>query len=257
MKKILLVDDDEFVTTMYESRLAREGYDVVCAHSAAEAQDQLATLRPVLIMIDLMMPETNGVDLLRYIRSLPEIAKTPVVVLSHGYVKELVDEAFKLGIVKLFTKSTCPPNKLVTELLDILKTLPSSSEEHMHSAPKTELPPPKMAPIPRSVSLLSRLPEIPVKNTTLQQQQKALADLHEIILSKVKSAISKPTDSENELVGLAIEKLVNQLRTHPEYISKDSVSTLMTAIEKLDALEPSPSTDPVAEWEEISKRPHR
>lgn len=124
MKTILTVDDDQFITSMYKSRLRQEGYNAVSANTAEEALAMLENGRPDLIMLDLNLPGTNGAELLRAIRARPETEKTPVVVLSHGYVQHLVDEVFELGILKLFPKATCPPNKVVAELKELLSSLP-------------------------------------------------------------------------------------------------------------------------------------
>lgn len=82
MATILVVDDDSEVLGTTLRALTREGHDVHLAESAAEGLEFLQDTRPDLLILDIMMPEMNGLDLCRLLRSKPEHADLPILFLS-------------------------------------------------------------------------------------------------------------------------------------------------------------------------------
>lgn len=76
MKQILIVDDDIYINNMLEEVLAKEGYQVSHAYSGTEALLVLSSVRPDLILLDLMLPGLNGEEV------LPQISDIPVIVVS-------------------------------------------------------------------------------------------------------------------------------------------------------------------------------
>ena len=79
MKRILIVDDERQITRMLRASLQSSGYEVIVADNGAEAYARFQTDRPDLIITDLAMPEMNGLELTRAVRS---VAQTPIIVLS-------------------------------------------------------------------------------------------------------------------------------------------------------------------------------
>lgn len=73
MKKILVIDDDEYIGNMLEETLTKEGYRVFRAYSGTEALYVLKQSRPDLVLLDLMLPGLNGEELLPQIKGLPVI----------------------------------------------------------------------------------------------------------------------------------------------------------------------------------------
>ena len=64
MKKILIVDDEEPLRMLYEEELKREGYEVLTACNGKEALSRLETVKPDLIVLDIMMPVMDGMEAL-------------------------------------------------------------------------------------------------------------------------------------------------------------------------------------------------
>src|SRR5262249_18730752 len=81
-KTVLFVEDDLVVMTAYRNRLQQAGYHVETAADGVEAMKHLMLLTPDVIMLDLMLPKVNGVDVMKFIRKTPRLQKTPVIVLS-------------------------------------------------------------------------------------------------------------------------------------------------------------------------------
>ena len=77
--KVLLVDDEADILEMLEYNLVKEGAKVTLAHNVHEALDAVRTVRPDLILLDIMLPEVDGVEICRRIRALPE-GKEPYII---------------------------------------------------------------------------------------------------------------------------------------------------------------------------------
>jgi two-component system response regulator RegX3 len=78
-RRILLIEDEESISEPLERALEREGFDVTTAATAADGRSQLGEIGPDLVLLDVMLPDGDGRDLLREIRST---SRTPVVMLT-------------------------------------------------------------------------------------------------------------------------------------------------------------------------------
>ena len=88
MKRILIVEDEELIANLVEMNLAAEGYLCVCAFDGKEAADLMEKEKFDLILLDIMLPEINGYELLEYVKPLG----VPVIFLT---AKNEVDDRIK------------------------------------------------------------------------------------------------------------------------------------------------------------------
>ena len=149
MKRLLLVDDDAVVMRAYRDRLSAHGFQVNTAASGSAAIAILKAAKPDLVVLDLMMPDLSGVDVLKFMRSQPRLAATPVVVLTNAYLNDLGRQASVIGIQKALLKAQCSPSVLMACLDEILerKRAPSAPAE-MPGAPTTSPNAPPAGPPP-------------------------------------------------------------------------------------------------------------
>ena len=119
-RKILFVEDDPVVLTLYRNRLQREGFEVLFAEDGEVALNVLSRMRPDLVVLDLMLPKVNGVDVLKHIRADERLKATPVLILSNAYMTELAQKAMQSGANKGMLKTECTPAKLVEAIRDML-----------------------------------------------------------------------------------------------------------------------------------------
>jgi DNA-binding response OmpR family regulator len=148
MKRLLLVDDDAVVTRVYRDRLSAHGFHVNTAESGATALCLLRSAKPDLVVLDLMMPEVTGVDVLKFIRGQPRLEATPVVVLANALENDLGRHAGRIGIQKAFLKAQCSPSVLMAAVDEILEPgLAAARPAEPVTAPATSLdaPPAKAA----------------------------------------------------------------------------------------------------------------
>jgi CheY-like chemotaxis protein len=124
MKKILIVDDNPIITKIYRERFMQAGYQAETAENGFMAMKALLATHPDIVLLDLMMPIMHGVDVLRYIRTTPELKATPVIILSEAYMSDLAQEAAKIGAELTLLKSGCTPALLLDAVNKILNGQP-------------------------------------------------------------------------------------------------------------------------------------
>ena len=83
-KTVFLVDDDSSTVDLYSNRLEQAGFKTATAFDAAQATEALANIRADLIILDLMLPNRGGIELLEVIRADSRHKETPVLLLSNA-----------------------------------------------------------------------------------------------------------------------------------------------------------------------------
>jgi CheY-like chemotaxis protein len=119
MRKILIIEDDLIVRSIYRRKFEMSGYEVETAEEGSAALGLLPTFKPDVIQVDIMLPGIDGVEVIRQIRAWPEFQKTPILVLSSFYRPDLAKEAWKAGASKCVSKMDCTPN-LALDLIEQL-----------------------------------------------------------------------------------------------------------------------------------------
>jgi len=141
-QRILVVDDEADIRDTLKEILGEEGYDVGVAANAAEARASLGRNEPDLVLLDIWMPDTDGISLLRE-WSEAHLLRFPVVMLSgHGTVETAV-EATRLGAVDFAEK----PLSLAKLLRTVERAL-EAGRRRKHA--QRTLIPPLVAPVGRS-----------------------------------------------------------------------------------------------------------
>lgn len=117
---ILIVEDLRHVREMLEITLKFKGYEVVTASNGADALSILATVKPSLIITDILMPQVDGFSLVHQIRRLPNLRDVPVIFLSATYTQmEDYEFAQKLGADR-YLKKPYDVNDLLLSVDEIL-----------------------------------------------------------------------------------------------------------------------------------------
>lgn len=103
-KHILVLDDDLFTRKLIGMMLERAGYRVTGAATAEEALETLATSRVDAITCDLMMPGMDGVSFLEHLKSTPEYAHIPVVVITAAGLSGPLEKVRSIGVAAVIEK---------------------------------------------------------------------------------------------------------------------------------------------------------
>ncbi len=108
-KRIMLVDDTETVLMFEKIMLSGHGYEVVTAKNGADALEKVASRPPDLILLDIQMPEMDGIETCRNLKNNPKTQTIPVVMVTTKGTPEKVEAAFMAGCNDYLTK---PVDKL-------------------------------------------------------------------------------------------------------------------------------------------------
>jgi CheY-like chemotaxis protein len=121
MKTILLVEDDPFVVDIYTTKLESAGFSVEAAEDAEEAIRKLKEKKPDLMILDIVLPNIDGWELLKKVREEMGLEDLKVIVLSNLSQKEEVQKSINLGVIRHFVKASFTPSEVVEEIKKILK----------------------------------------------------------------------------------------------------------------------------------------
>jgi CheY-like chemotaxis protein len=103
-KTIMVVDDNPDIITIVRTILEGKGFNVLSASSGAECLDTLKSQKPDLIVLDIMMPEMDGLEVLTRLKAMSEFSNVPVVLLTAKVQYEDVLGGYKLGADYYITK---------------------------------------------------------------------------------------------------------------------------------------------------------
>jgi DNA-binding NtrC family response regulator len=102
MAKILVIDDEQGIRDLLDALLSRKGYDVVLAESGRKGLELFRRERPDVLVLDLKMPEMDGLTVLRQIRSLDP--RMPVIILTGAGTAEAEQQVRALGVTEYVEK---------------------------------------------------------------------------------------------------------------------------------------------------------
>lgn len=120
--KVLLVEDDPFLVRMYQISFNKIGYLVLLARDGVEGLKKASTEKPDLVLLDILMPKMDGMEVLRRLKADPETSSIPVVLLTNlSDQPKLIEESKALGALDYIVKSKFTPMEVVSRISDILK----------------------------------------------------------------------------------------------------------------------------------------
>lgn len=118
--KLLLVEDDPFMTSLMAEAFEADGFEVILANNGEAAIQQFRDASPAVAVMDILLPKKNGIEALREIRALPRGADLPVIVLSNLEDASYVTDAEKLGVKAYLTKANVQIPELVAKVKGML-----------------------------------------------------------------------------------------------------------------------------------------
>ncbi|MBW2342261.1 MAG: response regulator [Deltaproteobacteria bacterium] len=107
-EKILVVDDEEDILELLKFNLSREGYQVSCAASGEEALTQVRSKAPDLMVLDLMLPGIDGLEVAKSLKQDPETKNIPIVMLTAKGEEADIVTGLELGADDYITKPFSP-----------------------------------------------------------------------------------------------------------------------------------------------------
>jgi DNA-binding response OmpR family regulator len=102
--KIVIIEDEPDTAEMYAEMMRISGYEVVKFFGGISAVDHLAEQEPDAVVLDLMMPDLSGMEVLNYIREEPSLSELPVIIVSAKTLPEDVEKGLGAGAAAYLTK---------------------------------------------------------------------------------------------------------------------------------------------------------
>ncbi len=118
-KNILIIEDDEFLIGLLGKKLKSEGFEVSMAKDGKTGAKKAKQEKPDLVLLDLLLPEIDGFEVLAMLKSDPEVKNIPVLVLSNLDQKSDIDKVIKLGAMEYLIKAQSTPEEIVDRIKKI------------------------------------------------------------------------------------------------------------------------------------------
>jgi len=104
MPTVMIVDDDPRLRAALQFKLEQAGYRICVAGNGRDCLDQIVQQRPDLILLDLMMPDISGLEVLEWLRSDPSLSSIPVLVVTAWGHTEMRSKCLSLGAAGFIAK---------------------------------------------------------------------------------------------------------------------------------------------------------
>jgi DNA-binding response OmpR family regulator len=122
MKKILIIEDDTNLLSNYVTELELRKYTVLSVTDGAKGFETVMKEKPDLILLDIMLPNKNGIDILEEIRSEDSLKSLPVIMLTNYGDEENIRRSLELGALDYLKKYNVTPSDVGQRIETVLKS---------------------------------------------------------------------------------------------------------------------------------------
>ena len=122
MSKVLIVEDDQFLSKMYAKKFQIAGFEVQLAGDGVDGLSKMRMFRPDIVLMDIMMPKLNGLDAISQAKADDMIKAIPVIVLTNLSNTDDATEAVKRGAIGYLVKSDYTPTQVVDKVKEQLSS---------------------------------------------------------------------------------------------------------------------------------------
>lgn len=119
--KVAIIEDDIAIVQMYRTKFETEGYEVATAPDGEAGLELLSTFEPDIILLDLMMPNMNGLDMLQKLRNQPGGRDAKVVVLTNMGDTETATRVYKMAADDYIVKAEMTPKQVAERVKALLE----------------------------------------------------------------------------------------------------------------------------------------
>jgi len=120
MNKVLIIEDDKILLEMYKDKFAKDGFEVQTAAEGQAGLEIMRTFHPDIVLLDLIMPNVSGFELLKLVKQDQTINTIPIIVLTNIYA-DSEDLVKNWGVAHFLLKSDYTPETIVEKVKNILQ----------------------------------------------------------------------------------------------------------------------------------------
>ena len=118
MKKVLIIDDDEVLRDLLEKKLTRNDYEVQTAEDGEKGLKKIRKDKPDLVLLDIIMPNMGGFDVLKEMNEDEDLKSIPVVIVSNSGQPVEIDKAKEMGVKDWVVKTEFDPEEVLKKVVD-------------------------------------------------------------------------------------------------------------------------------------------
>ncbi len=115
-KKILIIEDEQILGEIILNKLSSEGYQVFLAHDGELGMQKMTELKPDLVLLDLIMPKKNGIEVLEEMQNIDALKNIPVVVISNSGQQSEIERIVRLGVRDYIIKAQFSPDEVIEKV---------------------------------------------------------------------------------------------------------------------------------------------
>ncbi|MFP4022462.1 MAG: PleD family two-component system response regulator [Candidatus Paceibacterota bacterium] len=119
-KKIVWVEDDNFLGGVITKKLSAENADVIYADTGAKALEALKETVPDIILLDVLLPDKDGFEVLEAVKNDERLKDVPVIMFSNLSQEENIIKARKMGALDFYVKSNLSPDQITENIKQAL-----------------------------------------------------------------------------------------------------------------------------------------
>jgi DNA-binding response OmpR family regulator len=255
MKKILIIEDDQLVANIYGNKFTVDHFKVEIAPDGDTGFALLNSFKPDAVLLDLMLPKTSGLDLLKKIRAEAGLENLPVIVFSNTYLSNMVQEAWKAGATKCLSKANCTPKQVIEVIRSLIQpgadvpaapvAAPVAAGQPAPAKPQEEAPVAALdadatfqaelrqtflnslpASITAARNYLREIAKNSDENSRIQQIQELYRRVHTVTGNAAIAGLAQISQLAD-----ALEALLKELYEKPKSVTASTLRTVATAID--------------------------
>lgn len=115
-KKILVVEDEDLIRNLLEKKLQMEGYEISVAANGIEGLEKIKDIKPDLILLDIVMPQKGGFEVLTEMQKDEDLKNIPVIIISNSGQPVEIDKAKELGVRDWLIKTEFDPQEVLEKV---------------------------------------------------------------------------------------------------------------------------------------------
>ena len=119
-KTILIIEDEQVLASLLKRKLSRRGYQSIIAADGREGLKKIKEIQPDLILLDIVMPEMSGLEVMEAKQRIETIKDIPIIIISNSGQPVEISRAQKLGAEDWIVKTNFDPEEVVKKVEKIL-----------------------------------------------------------------------------------------------------------------------------------------
>ena len=136
MSKVLLIEDDPLIYRLYQKLFTLEGFEIELAENGQVGLEKLQSFHPDILLMDIMMPSMNGLEMLTQLKANPDTKDIPVVVLTNIADMNITQMAISKGAVLCIIKSQTEPSEVINSVKAVLAKSTDTSQTDSAEEPQ-------------------------------------------------------------------------------------------------------------------------